>query len=100
MRFQFRFQPWTDVLQWFARQADLSLVLDAPPPGTFNYSDTRDYTPSEAIDLLNEVLQTKDFTLIRRGRMLRLVDLKKGLPEGLVPQVTLDDLDKRGRLNW
>ena len=29
LRFNFRFQPWEDVLDWFARQADLSLVLDA-----------------------------------------------------------------------
>ena len=34
LRFNFRFQRWADVLDWFAKQADLSLVLDAPPPGT------------------------------------------------------------------
>ena len=79
------------------READLSLVLDAPPPGTFNYSDTREYTPSEAIDLLNGVLQTKGYTLIRRGRMLLVINLKGGLPEGVVPQITLDDVDKRGK---
>ena len=27
LRFQFRFQPWKDVLDWFAQQADLSLVI-------------------------------------------------------------------------
>ncbi len=81
LRFQFRFQRWADVLEWFAREADLSLVLDAPPPGTFNYSDTREYTPAEAIDLLNGVLQTKGYTLIRRGRML-LVDQSQGRPAG------------------
>ncbi len=85
------------MLEWFAREADLSLVLDAPPPGTFNYSDTREYTPSEAIDLLNGVLQTKGYTLIRRGRMLLVVNLKGGLPEGVVPQVTLEELDRRGK---
>ena len=59
LRFNFRFQKWLDVLEWFADQADLSLVLDAPPPGTFNYSDTKEYTPTEAIDLLNGILLTK-----------------------------------------
>jgi type II secretory pathway component GspD/PulD (secretin) len=97
LRFQFRFQRWADVLEWFAHEADLSLVLDAPPPGTFNYSDTRDYTPAEAIDLLNGVLQTKGYTLIRRGRMLLVINLKGGLQEGVVPQITLDELDKRGK---
>ena len=33
LRFNFRFQRWTDVLEWLAKQSDLSLVLDAPPPG-------------------------------------------------------------------
>jgi len=100
LKFSFRFQRWADVLQWFAEQADLSLVLDAPPPGTFNYTDSRSYTPTEAIDLLNGVLQTKDFTLIRRNRMLLVVDLKAGLPEGAVPRVELGELDARGKYEF
>ncbi len=97
LRFNFRFQRWSDVLEWFAQQAGLSLVLDAPPPGTFNYSDDREYSVAESIDLLNGVLLTKGHTLIRRERMLILVDLSQGVPETLVPRVTLDELDKRGR---
>ena len=97
LRFNFRFQRWTDVLQWFADQADLSLVLDAPPPGTFNYTDSREYTPSEAIDLLNSVLQSKGYTLIRRERMLMVVDLRGGLPEGLIPRIPLEEAEKRGK---
>ncbi|REK11456.1 MAG: hypothetical protein DWQ37_14330 [Planctomycetota bacterium] len=97
LRFNFRFQRWTDVLDWFAEQAGLSLVLDAPPPGTFNYSDQREYTVPEALDLLNGVLLTKGFTLVRREKMLILVDLSQGLPETLVPRVKLDELGDRGR---
>jgi hypothetical protein len=59
LRFMFRYQQWKDVLQWLADQAEMSLVMDAPPPGTFNYSDTREYTPEEAIDMLNGVLIVK-----------------------------------------
>ncbi|MCL4191322.1 MAG: hypothetical protein KJZ87_06220, partial [Thermoguttaceae bacterium] len=97
LQFNFRFQRWTDVLEWLAEQADLSLVMDAPPPGTFNYSDTRDYTPTEAIDLLNGVLIGKGYTLIRRGRMLMVVDISQGIPENLVPRVTLPELEHRGK---
>lgn len=97
LRFSFRFQPWADVLNWFAQQADLSLVLDAPPPGTFNYSDNREYTVSEAIDLLNSVLLTKGYTLLRRERMLMLVDLQGGLPADLVPRIALGEIAKRGK---
>ena len=97
LRFSFRFQRWSDVLEWFAEQANLSLVIDAPPPGTFNYSDNRDYTVSEALDLLNGVLLTKGYTLIRRDRMLTVVNLADGVPEALVPRIDLADLESRGR---
>lgn len=97
LRFSFRFQPWADVLNWFAEQADLSLVLDAPPPGTFNYTDSREYTVPEAIDLLNGVLMTKNYTLLRRERMLMVLDLTTGVPADLVPRLTLDEIDRRGK---
>jgi len=47
--------------------------------------------------LLNGVLLTKGYTLIRRGRMLLVVDLSEGVPEGLVPQVSLEELAQRGK---
>jgi type II secretory pathway component GspD/PulD (secretin) len=97
LKFSFRFQPWADVLNWFAEQADLSLVLDAPPPGTFNYSDTREYTVAEAIDQLNRVLLTKGYTLLRGERMLMLIDLQNGLPIDLIPHITPAELPSRGK---
>ena len=97
LRFNFRFQPWADVLNYIAEQAGLSLVLDAPPPGTFNYTDTNTYTIPEALDLINGVLSAKNYTLLRRERMLMLVDLEQGIPENLVPQIDIDELDDRGR---
>lgn len=94
--FSFRYQPWQDVLDWFADQADLSLLIESPPPGTFNYRDTRSYTPAEALDVLNGVLLTKGYTLVRNGRMLVLVNLEDGIPPNLVPDVPLAELDERG----
>lgn len=97
LKFSFRFQPWADVLQWFAEQSDLSLVLDAPPPGTFNYTDNREYTVPEAIDLINGVLLTKGYTLVRRDRMLMVLNVGEDLPTDLIPRVDVDELDERGR---
>ena len=57
--------------------------MDDPPKGTFNYTDNRAYTPAEAIDLLNSVLLPKGYTLIRRDRMLWVINLDNrhsGLP--------------------
>ena len=96
LRFNFRFQPWGEVLDWFAQQADLSLVMDAPPPGTLNYTDNRDYTPAEALDLMNGVLLTKGFTLVRRQRMLMVINLEDGIPPNLVPFVPAEKLDTLG----
>ncbi len=96
LRFSFRFQQWVDVLEYVAEHAGLSLVLEAPPPGTFNYADTREYTPAEAIDLINGVLVRQGFTLVTRDRMLIVVDLSREMPEGFFPQVTMEQLDERG----
>jgi type II secretory pathway component GspD/PulD (secretin) len=97
LKFNFRFAPWKDVLDWFATQADLSLILDSPPPGTFNYTDTRSYTPEEAIDLINGVLLTKGYVLIRRERLVLLLNLEDELPDPIIELVTPEELDKRGR---
>jgi len=96
LTFSFRYQPWQDVLDWFADQAGLSLLVESPPPGTFNYRDSRSYTPAEALDVLNSVLLTKGYTLVRRDRMLVLVNLEDGIPPNLVPDVPLEELDERG----
>lgn len=96
LRFSFRYAPWAEVIEWFADQAGLSLVMDAPPQGTLNYSDPRDYSAAQAIDLLNSVLLTKGYTLVRRDRMLMVVNLEDGIPPNLITEVRLEDLDARG----
>jgi len=95
LKFSFKFQPWRDVIEWFAQQNDYSLVMEVAPPGTFNYQDTRSYTPAEALDLLNSILQTKGYTLVRRERLLMLVNLQDGIPPNLVESITPEQLDKR-----
>ncbi|MCB9938241.1 MAG: general secretion pathway protein [Planctomycetaceae bacterium] len=96
LKFNFVHQPWSDVLTWFADEADLSLLMEVPPDGTFNYRDTRAYTPAEAIDLMNRVLLLKGFTLVRSDRLLTLMNLEDEIPPQLVEFVSIDELDKRG----
>ena len=96
LQFSFRFAPWRDVIEWFASEADLSLLMDTPPQGTFNYSDPREYTPAQAIDLLNSVLLTKGFTLVRREQMLMVVNLEDGVPPNLITETSLEKLDELG----
>ena len=96
LRFSFRYQPWEDVLKWFAEQADLSLELPEVPKGTFNYTDDRDYTPAQAIDVLNSVLLTKGYTLIRKQRLLMLVNTENPIPPEFIDTISVEELDDRG----
>lgn len=97
LRFQFREMKWDEVLEWFAEQQDLTLVMDRTPPGTFTYSDSRTYSPTEGIDLINSVLMTRNFSVMRRNKMLVVVELSDALPLELIPRVKLDELASRGR---
>jgi len=97
LQFNFRGAKWSSVLNWFAKQAGLSLVIDSEPPGVFSYSDTKEFTPAQAIDLLNSVLLGKNYTLIRREKMLILADTSDGIPYDLVPKIAVDELVERGR---
>ena len=98
LRFNFRFAPWKTVLVWFADQADLSLVANDFPNGTFNYkNNSRSFTPTEALDLINSQLLLKNYTLVQRGKQLTLINLENGpVPKILVPEVSLKDLDSKG----
>ena len=101
LNFNFIYQPWQDVLEWLADEADLSLQMPAAPPaGTFNYRDTRSYTPAEAIDLMNRVLLLQGYTLVRSERLLTLMNLEDEIPPQLIEFVSLSDLDKRGSFEY
>ena len=95
-----RYQLWADVLEWYAEEAGLALVMSSPPPGTFNYSDAKQYTPEEAMDVLNSVLLTRGFTLIKRDKLLIVQNVSQGIPDGLAPQVEIDDLANHGEFEF
>ncbi|MCC9658689.1 secretin N-terminal domain-containing protein [Rhodopirellula halodulae] len=101
LRFNFSGAPWGDVLRWFSEQADLSLQLDASPAGTVNFSDpTKTYSIGEGLDLINRLLLDRGWALVRRGRMLLLVDLEAENAEKLISEmaelVTPESFEGRG----
>jgi type II secretory pathway component GspD/PulD (secretin) len=101
LRFNFRFAPCKDVIDFFARQADLSLVTDDYPPGTINYTDSKSYTVEQGLDVLNSILATKGYQLVRRERMLRLFNVDQGpIPPIFVETIDQADLEKRGRFEF
>ncbi len=96
LKFEFVYQPYKDVMEWLAKEGDLSLDADIIPPGSFNYTDTKEYTPSEAIDIVNSVLKYKGYMLWRDGRMLRAVNVEDGIDGRMVKVVDEKDLPSHG----
>jgi type II secretory pathway component GspD/PulD (secretin)/Spy/CpxP family protein refolding chaperone len=97
MQFNFRFAPWVDVLRLFAEAANLTLDLNAIPPGSFNYYDDRKYTPTEALDILNGYLLQQGYILVRRDEFLVAMNFDNPIPPNLIPTVSIDELSERGR---
>ena len=97
LKFSFRYAPWMDVLKLFAESANLSLDLNAMPPGTFSYYDTREYSPTEALDILNGYLLPKGFVLVRRDDFLVCISIDEEIAPNLVPVIGADELAKRGK---
>jgi len=103
LEFSFRYTPWEDVIEWFAEEAGLSIQTEIIPEGTFNYTDSRGYTVDKAMDLLNQMLLLKGYTLVTRDRILMVLDLEDeiapDLVRELVSRVAPDDLDKVGEFS-
>ena len=102
LRFNFSGTQWMDVLEWFAVQADLALQVDDAPIGTFSFSDpSRAYSIAEGLDVINLALMKRGYSLVRRGRMLQVIDLEVENADKLISEiaelVTPESLDERGR---
>jgi type II secretory pathway component GspD/PulD (secretin) len=97
VRFNFRYTPWKEAIEWFADQAAVSLQADSLPSGTLNLTDNQYYTPAEALDVLNSYLLFKEYTIIRKGKSLFIIYLPDGIPPNLLEPITADELDNRGK---
>lgn len=94
VRFNFRGQPWPDVLSWLADISDQSLDWQELPGDFLNLSTQRGYTVEEARDLINRHLLARGFTILESGEILNVVNLKK-LDPGMVPRIEPEELAKR-----
>ena len=95
LKFNFVQAPWSDVLKLFADAAGLTWDREKVPPGTFTYFDSKQYTPVEALNVLNGALLQKGYLLIRRDRFAVVINVDEGIPQNLIPTVKIDDLSKR-----
>ena len=97
LKFGFRYAPWMDVLKLFAESANLSLDLNSVPPGTFSYYDKKEYTPTEALDIINGYLLPKGYVLVKRDEFLVCISIDEDIPPNLVPVIGADQLLTHGK---
>lgn len=96
LKFSFRDAPWAAVLQWFAEQAGLTLDLTDAPEGSFNYSDDREHSIAQALDVLNGYLLPRGYAAIRRDRFLVVVKTDNPILPNLIPTIDARDLARYG----
>jgi type II secretory pathway component GspD/PulD (secretin) len=94
--FTFQEAPWPEVLREFASWCGLSLDLTDTPPGYFNYFDSRQHTPTEAIDILNGYLLPRGYVALRRDRFLVVIKTDNEVLASMVPSIDVSELDQRG----
>ncbi|MBC7966157.1 MAG: hypothetical protein H7Z17_09555 [Fuerstia sp.] len=90
--FNFRYSPWEQVLQDFAVSTGYTLDMAQIPNGTFSHIDRNKYNVDQTLDILNGYLQRKGFALVRKDGFLVCVNIKDGIPNILVPDVTVEEL--------
>ena len=94
-------EDWSEVIPWFAEQANLSLQPVADyPDGTFTHADDSYHTVLEGLDLINHALRIRPepYTLIRNRNLLVLWKVRDAnFPNDLIETVNVEDLDNRGK---
>ena len=66
-------KAWQEVIEWIAKESDLTLVGDEKAVGTCNIKSDRKYTIGELLDLCNETLAAQQKRiLIRAERTIRV----------------------------
>ncbi len=100
IKFTFEQTPWERVIRFFAKEAGFYLQPEAVmPEGSFRYSDTKEFTVMEGLDLLNRALALREYTLLRNEKMLYLIrvdQLRDQKFRDFVEWVKPEDLGKRG----
>ena len=82
------------MLEWLATISGMSLDWQELPGDCLNLSTRQSYSVPEVRDLINRLLLARGYTLLCRGEVLAVAEIKK-LDPSLVPRVEPADLSKR-----
>lgn len=96
-------QPWSAVLEEFAKLGEMPVNMRAKPAGTFSYMAAKDdkgqprrYRLGELIDILNESLMSQNMLLVRRSKDFVVVPIDQPVDPVLYANVPSYELEQRG----
>ncbi|MGH7127313.1 MAG: hypothetical protein ACREIV_02000, partial [Planctomycetaceae bacterium] len=70
VRLTFFNATWPKILEKIAEETGSTLVMHNTPPGRFTRLDSRDYTRTEAVQVMNQELEPKGYRVLERDRFL------------------------------
>lgn len=86
VKFQFRNQPWPDVLRWYADICHLYFDWQELPGDYINLATQRPHTLEETGDMINRALLMRGFTMLQDSESLTVVKTE-GINPSLVPRI-------------
>ncbi len=89
--FQFRNQPWPELLRWLARVSNRTLDWQELPADYVNVATQKPYTLDETQDLINRHLLARGFTMLDSDGALSVVKIAS-LNPAMVPRVEPEQL--------
>ncbi len=89
--FEFRNQPWIDLVQWLAEISKLPLDWQELPADRVNLTSSGRYTVEEACDLFNRHLLARGYTLLKMDGGL-IVAKTENINPAIVPRVEPEQL--------
>lgn len=91
VEFQFRNQPWPDLLKWLADVSQLSLDWQELPGDYLNLATQRPYSLAETRDAINRHLLLRGFTMLETEGLISVVKVASINP-AMVPRVEPQEL--------
>ncbi len=91
VEFQFRNQPWPDLLKWLAEVSGQSLDWQELPGDYLNLATQRPYSLNETRDAINRHLLMRGFTMLESEGVISVVKVATINP-AMVPRVQPEDL--------
>ncbi|WP_253156872.1 secretin N-terminal domain-containing protein [Stieleria tagensis] len=90
--FQFRNQPWVELVQWLAQIADRPLDWQELPADRVNLRSPGRYSVAETKDLFNRHLLARGYTLLEMPGGITVAKTE-GINPAMVPRVSVTELD-------